>query len=85
MSNKIHTLTFNENTYTLVPLKPNNPNYVVYKNGVDTSYLLLFQEVTKFNPTSHFNLYVPSNLSYKIPSDSDTITIELMSSVISKL
>ena len=81
----IHTLTFNENTYTLVPLQSNNNNYIVYKNGVDTNFLIFFQEVNKWNPTSHFKLYKVGGVSFEIPSETREITIEVMCKVISNL
>ena len=82
---EIHTLTFNENTYTLVPLQSNNKNFIVYKNGVDTLFLIFFQEVNKWNPTSHFQLYNVEGVIFEIPAETREITIEVMCKVISSV
>jgi len=84
MRKKVHTLTFNGNTYTLV--KSKDSIYSICKNGVDTGYLLLFNGMIS-NQKPHFYLYSVSglNCNYAFPAKSDVITIELMCSVISKL
>jgi hypothetical protein len=84
---KLHTLTFNETTYTFVEThRFNGGIYTIIVNGVETHWYLHFQPAFEQLNTNQFRLYtsgaILGDVSHYIPAETDEITLNLLCEVI---